>query len=156
VLSPDHVGWFPSAAGVLTVAARLLPAEDRACFDEEFQLRGIGRISRVGGRSWRTRSGRCPPGHTTSASDYYEPVTYQVTTASSNSRRSATCSDTDTLLTCRNPTQLDIVRRNRRAWHARGQGFESPKLHSFSYACSSKKRQSSDNGAGFSRQSPPE
>jgi hypothetical protein len=57
------------------------------------------------------------------------PVTNQVTTTPGSARRSTTRSDTDIFLTCGNPTQLDIVRRNRQAWHARGQGFESPKLH---------------------------
>ena len=59
------------------------------------------------------------------------PVTSQVTTASGSARRSAARSDAGIFLTCGNPTQLDIVRRDRQAWHARGQGFESPKLHIF-------------------------
>ena len=59
------------------------------------------------------------------------PVTNQVTTTPGNTRRSATFSDTDIRLACSNRTQHDAVRRNRQAWHARGQGFESPKLHVF-------------------------
>jgi hypothetical protein len=34
-------------------------------------------------------------------------------------------------LTCRNTTSRYPARRNGQAWHARGQGFESPKLHVF-------------------------
>ena len=60
-----------------------------------------------------------------------KPVTNQVTTTPGHSRRSATQSDTDIRLTCRNTTPCDVAGRNRQAWHARGQGFESPKLHVF-------------------------
>jgi hypothetical protein len=65
------------------------------------------------------------------------PVTNQVTTTPGNTRRSATFSDTDIRLAHSNWTQHDAIRRNRQAWHARGQGFESPKLHDFSCSRSS-------------------
>jgi hypothetical protein len=58
-------------------------------------------------------------------------VTNQVTTTSDSAGPSTTRSDTDIFLTCGNPTQRDVIRRIRQAWHARGQGFESPKLHAF-------------------------
>jgi hypothetical protein len=64
-----------------------------------------------------------------SRGEVLEPVTNQVTTTPGNGRRSSTPSDTDILPACGNRTQCDAVRRNRQAWHARGQGFESPKLH---------------------------
>ena len=57
-------------------------------------------------------------------------MTNQVTTPG-NTRRRATPSDTDCRLACGNPTRRDAVRRNRQAWHARGQWFESTKLHVF-------------------------
>jgi hypothetical protein len=57
------------------------------------------------------------------------PVTDQVTTTPGNASQSATCPDSATPPNCGNPTPCDAVRRNRQAWHARGQGFESPKLH---------------------------
>jgi hypothetical protein len=60
-----------------------------------------------------------------------EPVTNQVTTPPASGRHSATHPDTDIPLACGNPTRRDAIRRNRQAWHARGQGFESPKLHVF-------------------------
>ena len=43
-------------------------------------------------------------------------VTNQVTTTSGKGRRSATYSDTDIRLTCGNPIQCDVGRRNRHAW----------------------------------------
>jgi hypothetical protein len=58
-----------------------------------------------------------------------DPVTNQVTTTPDRARRSTTRSDTGVFLTCSNSTWRDAIRRNRQAWHARGQGFESPKLH---------------------------
>jgi hypothetical protein len=59
------------------------------------------------------------------------PVTIQVTTPPDNGRHSATYPDADFPLNCDNPTPRDVTGRNRQAWHARGQGFESPKLHAF-------------------------
>jgi hypothetical protein len=53
-------------------------------------------------------------------------VTNQVTTASGNGRPGETSSDATPGLACANRTQRDALRRNRAAWHAEGQGFESP------------------------------
>jgi hypothetical protein len=64
-----------------------------------------------------------------SRGELLEPVTNQVTSTSGHGRRSSTHSDTDIRLACGNRTQCDAIRRNWQAWHARGQGFESPKLH---------------------------
>jgi hypothetical protein len=52
-----------------------------------------------------------------------------VTTPPNHGRRSQTHPDTTVALTCRNTTPCDVAGRNRQAWHARGQGFASPKLH---------------------------
>jgi hypothetical protein len=41
-------------------------------------------------------------------------------------RYSATSPDTGLPRNCDNRTQRDVVRRNPAAWHAEGQGFESP------------------------------
>ncbi len=41
-------------------------------------------------------------------------------------RPSQTSPDTKPALICGNRTQRDTVRRNQDAWHAEGQGFESP------------------------------
>jgi len=41
-------------------------------------------------------------------------------------RRSETSPDIKVALECGNRTQRDVIRRNRHAWHAEGQGFESP------------------------------
>jgi hypothetical protein len=46
-------------------------------------------------------------------------------------RLSKTSPDTKPALICSNQTQRDAVRRNRVAWHAEGQGFESALLHNF-------------------------
>jgi len=48
---------------------------------------------------------------------------------------------------CGNRTQRDAVRRNPAAWHAEGQGFESPQLHNFSRACSMKQNQTTGSGS---------
>jgi hypothetical protein len=56
-------------------------------------------------------------------------VTNQVTAPPDHDGWSPTQPDNGIALTCRNTTQRDAARRNRQAWHARGQGFESPKLH---------------------------
>jgi hypothetical protein len=57
------------------------------------------------------------------------PVTNQVTTPTNYDRRSRTQPDKAVAPTCPNTTPRDAAGRNRQAWHARGQGFESPKLH---------------------------
>jgi hypothetical protein len=44
------------------------------------------------------------------------PVTNQVTTATDNRGRSTTYPDSDTPLTCGNPTACDVTRRCRPAW----------------------------------------
>jgi Thiolase, C-terminal domain len=66
-----------------------------------------------------------------------KPVTNQVTTPPGNASQSATHPDGPMSPTCGNPTPSDSARRNRQAWHARGQGFESPKLRDFSCTRSS-------------------
>ena len=53
-------------------------------------------------------------------------VTIQVTTAPGNARPGGTSSEGTLGLVCANRTQGDAVRWNRAAWHAEGQGFESP------------------------------
>jgi hypothetical protein len=69
-------------------------------------------------------------------------VTIKVTTPPNHSRRCRTQPDKPIALTCPNTTHHDPPRRSRQAWHARGQGFESPKLHVFSCMCSTIKCQS--------------
>jgi hypothetical protein len=55
-----------------------------------------------------------------------EPVTYQVPTRQGFRRPSTTAPDACRALSCGNQTVLDHLRRNSSAWHAEGQGFESP------------------------------
>jgi hypothetical protein len=55
-----------------------------------------------------------------------ELVTCIVTTTLDFIRPGATGSDCRNALTCEKQTQRDRLRQNRRAWHAEGQGFESP------------------------------
>jgi len=55
-----------------------------------------------------------------------KPMTNQVTTTPGSGRRSATQLNADNVLACSNPTRSDPARRDRQAWHAEGQGFESP------------------------------
>jgi len=66
-------------------------------------------------------------------------VPNQVTTLPDHGGCSQTPPDKTIALTCRNTTQRDAAGRNSQAWHARGQGFESPKLHAFSCTCSKRK-----------------
>ena len=66
-----------------------------------------------------------------------KPVPNQVPTTPAGIRCRATQCDSTIRLTCRNATYRYFARRNRQAWHARGQGFESPKLHDFSCTRSS-------------------
>src|SRR5581483_11804988 len=58
-----------------------------------------------------------------------KPVPNQVQTTPAQTGRQPTYADTIMPLTCRNTTRECQGRRNRQAWHARGQGFGSPKLH---------------------------
>jgi hypothetical protein len=58
-------------------------------------------------------------------------VTFQVTTASGNTRPAGTPSDTTSGLACGNRTQRDALRLTCAAWHAEGQGSNPvpPDLH---------------------------
>jgi hypothetical protein len=55
-----------------------------------------------------------------------EPVTNQVTTSPAHTGRLRSLPDGRPGLTCMGLTISDHARRIRQAWHARGQGFESP------------------------------
>ena len=56
-------------------------------------------------------------------------MTSQVTTQSCRTRHDQPSPDDTRHLTSYNTTNPNYSRRTRQAWHARGQGFESPKLH---------------------------
>ena len=55
-----------------------------------------------------------------------EAVTNQVTTSPADTSRLRPVTDDEPALTCAGLTVSDCARRARQAWHARGQGFESP------------------------------
>jgi hypothetical protein len=66
-------------------------------------------------------------------------VPNQVPTTPAGLRCRLTQCDSTTRLSCRSATYRYFARQNQQAWHARGQGFESPKLHDFSCLFSMKK-----------------
>jgi hypothetical protein len=55
-----------------------------------------------------------------------EPVTNQVTKSPVHAGWLRSLPDGKSALTCADPTISDYAGRIRQAWHARGQGFESP------------------------------
>ena len=72
--------------------------------------------------------GCCIDGWRSSTPSYScpRPVTNQVTTRSAHASRCGIWADGKHVLICVVLTNADHARRIRQAWHARGQGFESP------------------------------